>query len=49
VDVKALFTYQQVFLYIVPIVTNLGFINVIVVVVRLRWFQQRFKGLGMLR
>ncbi|KAF1915594.1 potassium transport protein 1 [Ampelomyces quisqualis] len=45
VDVKDLKLYQQVFLYITPIVTNLGFINVIVVVVRLRWFRQRFKGL----
>jgi hypothetical protein len=47
VDIKALKTYQQVFIYITPIVTNLGFINVLVVVVRLRWFSQRLKGLGM--
>ncbi|KAJ4994028.1 low-affinity potassium transport protein [Stagonosporopsis vannaccii] len=45
VDVKALKTYQQVFIYIVPIVTNLGFVNGIVVVVRLRWFSKRFKDI----
>lgn len=46
VDVKALKTYQQIFIYITPIVTNLGFVNIIVVVVRLRWFSKRFKDLG---
>ena len=40
-------TYQQIFVYITPIVTNLGFVNVIVVVVRLRWFSQKLKGVGM--
>jgi hypothetical protein len=48
VDVKALKTYQQVFVYITPIVTNLGFINIIVVVVRLRWFGQKLKDIGTL-
>ncbi|KAG9187139.1 hypothetical protein G6011_05010 [Alternaria panax] len=46
VDVKALKTYQQIFIYITPIVTNLGFINVVVVVVRLRWFSQKLKGIA---
>ena len=46
VDVKALKTYQQIFVYITPIVTNLGFVNVIVVVVRLRWFSQKLKGVA---
>ncbi|KAI4638618.1 hypothetical protein J4E93_009919 [Alternaria ventricosa] len=46
VDVKALTTYQQIFVYITPIVTNLGFINVLVVVVRLRWFKQKLKGIA---
>lgn len=45
VDVKALKTYQQIFLYITPIVTNLGFINILVVVVRLRWFGQRLNDI----
>lgn len=47
VDVKALKTYQQIFIYVTPIITNLGFVNIIVVVVRLRWFSKRFKDLGM--
>jgi hypothetical protein len=34
------------FIYVTPIVTNLGFVNIIVVVVRLQWFSKRFKGLG---
>lgn len=46
VDVKALKIYQQIFIYIVPIVTNLGFVNGVVVVVRLRWFSKRFKDIG---
>lgn len=44
---KALKTYQQIFIYVTPIVTNLGFVNIIVVVVRLRWFSKRFKAVGM--
>lgn len=47
-DIKDLKLYQQIFIYITPIITNMGFINVIVVAVRLRWFRQRFKGAGML-
>ncbi|KNG50912.1 potassium transport protein 1 [Stemphylium lycopersici] len=46
VDVKAIKTYQQIFVYITPIVTNLGFINILVVVVRLRWFSQKLKGIA---
>ena len=46
VDVKALKTYQQIFIYVTPIITNLGFVNIVVVVVRLRWFSKRFKDLG---
>ncbi|KAJ4342571.1 hypothetical protein N0V95_006911 [Ascochyta clinopodiicola] len=45
VDIKALKIYQQIFIYITPIVTNLAFINALVVVVRLRWFSKRFKDL----
>jgi hypothetical protein len=44
VDVKALKTYQQLFIYIVPIITNLGFINIIPVFVRLRWFKKHLKS-----
>jgi len=46
VDVKALKTYQQIFIYITPIITNLGFVNIIVVIVRLQWFSKRFKDLA---
>jgi hypothetical protein len=45
--VKELKTYQQLFLYFVPIIANAGFINVVVVVVRLHWFEKRLKKLGM--
>ncbi|KAL1619076.1 hypothetical protein SLS54_006928 [Diplodia seriata] len=43
VDVNALKTYQQLVIYFLPIVTNLGFINIIVVIVRLHWFEKRLK------
>ncbi|RVX70399.1 hypothetical protein B0A52_05898 [Exophiala mesophila] len=43
VDVKDLMLYQQIVIYVVPVVTNFAFINIIVVVVRLYWFRQRFK------
>jgi hypothetical protein len=46
VDVKDLKTYQQVYIYIIPIITNLGFINIIVVAVRLMYFEKRFKAVG---
>ncbi|KAM0089143.1 hypothetical protein ACP6JD_007513 [Aspergillus fumigatus] len=49
VDVKELKTYQQLFLYFVPIVANAGFINLIVVVVRLHWFEKHLKKLESLR
>lgn len=45
---KDLKTYQQIVLYFTPMITNLGFVNIVVVVVRLRWFRQRFKDVGML-
>ncbi|RHZ45318.1 uncharacterized protein CDV56_103810 [Aspergillus thermomutatus] len=43
VDVKLLKTYQQVYIYVIPIISNLGFINILVVIVRLRWFDKRLK------
>lgn len=46
VDLKDLHTYQQLFLYFIPIFTNLGFINAVVVVVRLFWFRKHLKKLG---
>jgi hypothetical protein len=41
--VNDLETYQQVFLYVVPIITNIMFINGMVVLVRLYWFRLRLK------
>ncbi|VUC28159.1 unnamed protein product [Clonostachys rosea] len=43
VDLKDLRTYQQLYLYFLPIVTNIGFINIIVVIVRLWWFRKHLK------
>ncbi|KAL4999655.1 cation transport protein-domain-containing protein [Aspergillus recurvatus] len=43
VDLKELKTYQQLFLYFVPIVSNLGFINIVIVIIRLHWFEKRLK------
>ncbi|EXK77899.1 hypothetical protein FOQG_17412 [Fusarium oxysporum f. sp. raphani 54005] len=44
VDLKELKTYQQLYLYFVPMFTNLGFVNIIVVVVRLFWFRRKLKN-----
>ena len=46
VDVKELKTYQQVYIYLIPILGNLGFINIIVVVFRVRWFEKHLKAKG---
>lgn len=46
IDVKDLKTYQQVYIYLIPILGNLGFINIIVVVVRLRWFEKHLRSVG---
>ncbi|KAF4818592.1 Low-affinity potassium transport protein [Colletotrichum tropicale] len=46
IDVKDLKTYQQVYIYVIPIITNLMFINTVVVVARLYWFQQRLKNIA---
>lgn len=43
-DVKELKTYQQVYIYLIPILGNLGFINIIVVVCRVRWFEKHLKA-----
>ncbi|RKL24485.1 hypothetical protein BFJ68_g488 [Fusarium oxysporum] len=44
VDVPVLKTYQQLFLYFVPLVCNIVTINIIVVVVRLVWFRRYLKN-----
>ncbi|KAJ5214636.1 hypothetical protein N7449_001805 [Penicillium cf. viridicatum] len=46
VDVKLLKTYQQVYLYLIPILGNLGFVNIIVIVFRVRWFEKRLKAIA---
>ncbi|KAI3187448.1 hypothetical protein CBS147311_10190 [Penicillium roqueforti] len=46
VDVKSLKTYQQVYLYLIPILGNLGFVNIIVIVFRVRWFEKRLKEIA---
>lgn len=44
IDLK---TYQQVILYLVPLLGQLQFINIMVVLVRLYWFERKFKDVGM--
>ncbi|KAF5586466.1 potassium transporter TRK-1 [Fusarium pseudocircinatum] len=46
IDVKDLKTYQQLYIYFIPILTNLGFINIVVVIVRLFWFKSHLKRLA---
>ncbi|TKX23812.1 putative cation transport protein 1 [Elsinoe australis] len=46
VDVNDLRTAQQVFIYVVPILTNLMVVNIVVVIVRLYWFNRKFKEHG---
>lgn len=43
---KALRTYQQVFLYVIPTITNLGVVNTAVVVARIVWFKKKLKAAG---
>lgn len=46
VDVKQMKTYQQLVIYFIPIITQMGFINIIVIAVRLYWFEKRLKEAG---
>ncbi|PLB50276.1 cation transporter [Aspergillus steynii IBT 23096] len=46
VDVNGLKTYQQLYIYFIPMLSNLCFINILVVVVRLHWFEKHLKKLG---
>ncbi|CAH0056200.1 unnamed protein product [Clonostachys solani] len=43
VDVKDLQLYQQLYIYFIPMFTNLGFINALTVLVRLIWFRKYLK------
>lgn len=46
IDVKDLKTYQQLCIYFIPIISQLGFVNIVVVVVRLHWFRKRLQSIG---
>ncbi|KID65078.1 Potassium transport protein, high-affinity, partial [Metarhizium hybridum] len=46
VDIKNLALYQQLYLYFIPILTNMCFINIVVVIVRLHWFNQHLDRFG---
>ncbi|KAG8168998.1 hypothetical protein KVR01_001747 [Diaporthe batatas] len=46
IDLKELATYQQVYTYLIAMITNLTFINIAVVVVRLHWFRKKLKTLA---
>ncbi|CZT07866.1 related to potassium transporter TRK-1 [Rhynchosporium graminicola] len=43
VDVKQMKTYQQLVIYFIPIITQMGFINIITIAVRLYWFEKKLK------
>nr|OQO31581.1 hypothetical protein B0A51_01423 [Rachicladosporium sp. CCFEE 5018] len=46
IDVNLLFTYQQVVLMLIACLCNPVFINTVVVMVRLYWFEKRFKDIA---
>ncbi|KAF7593065.1 hypothetical protein BBP40_012082 [Aspergillus hancockii] len=46
IDVNALKTYQQLYVYFIPTICNASFINIVVVVVRLYWFEKRLKEIA---
>lgn len=48
VDMKDLKLAQQIVLYIFPIITNIAFIQIVVVVVRIRHFEKRLGEFGSL-
>lgn len=39
-------TYQQIAIYVVPLLGQMQFINTVVVLVRLYWFENKFKDIG---
>ncbi|KJZ70104.1 hypothetical protein HIM_10507 [Hirsutella minnesotensis 3608] len=46
IDVKELYTFQQLYIYFVPIFTNLGFINAVVALVRFLWFRKHLSNIA---
>jgi hypothetical protein len=49
VDLKELKLYQQLVVYFIPLLANLQVINTALVLVRLHWFEKRFKDIGTFR
>lgn len=45
IDLNLINTYQQVLLYVFPMLTGPIFINTCVVAIRLRWFEKRFQNI----
>lgn len=45
IDVYTLKLYQQIVMYIIPLITNPIFINTAIVFVRIRWFEKRLESL----
>ncbi|CEJ94435.1 hypothetical protein VHEMI09968 [[Torrubiella] hemipterigena] len=46
IDIKSFDLYQQLYIYFIPILTNLAFVNLIVVVVRLFWFKKHLSNVA---
>ena len=46
IDMKDLKLAQQIVLYIFPIITNIAFVNIVVVIVRIRYFEKRLREFG---
>ena len=47
IDTNTLKVYQQILVYLFPMLTTPIFINTCVVYVRLYWFEKRFKNIGL--
>ena len=45
---KQLKLAQQIVLYIFPIITNIAFVNIVVVIVRIQYFEKRLREFGTL-
>ena len=48
VDMKELRLAQQIVLFIFPIITNIAFVNIVVVIVRIQYFEKRLREFGTL-
>lgn len=49
IDINTIKLYQQIIIYFIPMITTPIFINLMVVLTRLYWFEQRFEHVGMSR